>query len=336
MTSSVTTAAKKTRAESIREAAERIYDPGTIEAKLAGLPNDQADGLLKIYKAGRRVATAGEIAQRRELVRLFRQATQDIEADIYSVFRSLGSEKWDLASVRRVGRDKVLLDQINNRLRALGAEVTGTLEDGLLDQFKKSYVHAAYQLDTLTPPSTSIRFGLMPDQEILAILNQPFDGARFSDRLGLITDDMAHKIQQQLAYSMIAEESWQDAARRIRDEMGTKGQRSVWRAEMIARTELARASELASQELFEQNDDVIEKVVWVAHPTACDECKDKHGEEIEDTEDYPPLHPNCVCAALAVPKGWGDLAETEDGDFSIRKSKKAWARDNNLADVTEG
>lgn len=322
------------RGRRLREADERVYDPSTIEAKLAGFTQDQKDGLLDVYRATRRKLTAGELAQRRELVNLFKQASSDIEADIYSIFRRLGQDNWDVEAVRRIGGRKAILDQINNRLRALGADIDGTLSDGLLDQFKKTYAHAAYQLDALTPPSTGIRFGMMPDQEIMAMLNEPFLGVRFSDRLGFINDQMASDIQKQLTASLVAQDSWQDAARRIRDEMGTQGQRSVWRAEMIARTELARAQEMANKELFDQNDDVIEKVVWVAHPTACDECKDKHGENV-DVVGYPPAHPNCVCSALAVPKDWGALADTEDGDFSIRKSRKAWARDNRLQDVME-
>lgn len=290
--------------------------------------------MLQIYRTQRRALTASEAAKRKEILSLFQKASKDIEADIFDVFHVLGQDNWDLASVRRIGRDKMLLDQVNNRIEALGGTLVGQLQDATLDQFKRTWAGSAYQLDQITPESVGVRFGMLPDQEILALLDQPFEGARFSDRLGLITDDMAHKIQQSLAYSMLSQDSWQDAARRIRDQMGTAGQGSVWRAEMIARTELARAQELANAELFSQNDDVIEKVIWVAHPTACDECKDMHGEEIEDTGDYPPLHPNCVCSALAIPKSWEELASTDEGDFSISpKSRAKWAQENKMQDL---
>ncbi len=70
---------------------------------------------------------------------------------------------------------------------------------------------------------------------------------------------MADKVKNQILRSMMAEESWQDTARRIRSEMGAVGQKSVWRAEMVARTELAHAQTVANTRLYAENADVIEK-----------------------------------------------------------------------------
>lgn len=337
MALSATTAARRAaRAGRLREASERIFDPGTIQSKLEGLTGAQQDVFWRLYRSSRSQLTMGEMQQRREIVGLFKQTASDIEADIFQTFQRMNVDNWSLAGVRRVGRGQQLLDQINDRIRALGGQVGGSLSDGLLDQFKKTWLDSAHRLDSLTPESVAIKTGLLPDREILSLLNQPFNGGTFSERLGLITDDMAHNIQQSLIRSMMAEESWSEAARRIRGEMGTAGQKSVWRAEMIARTELARSQEIANAQLYAENSDVIEKIIWTAHPGACDECKDLHGERITDPAGFPPLHPNCVCDALAVPKSWDDLSEPGDGDFSITpQSRKQWAQDNNLADVLE-
>lgn len=319
------------RVARLREAAERIADPATIQAKLSGLPGAQKDTLLDLYRKSRAGLTDLEMAQRREIIALFRQTAKDIEADIFSVFSDIRAEggTWDLASVRRIGRDKTLFDQIKNRLNALGASVTSQIDDGILDQFKQTWIDGAYRLDVMTPTSTAINFGILPDREIGAMLAQPFKGGTFSERLGIITDEMALSIKNELIRSMMAEESWGDAARRIRDEMGTEGTSSVWRAEMIARTELGRAQELANAELYAQNSDVIEKVIWVAHPGACDVCMDLHGTEVNDVEEYPPTasHPNCLCDTLAVPKGWDALADSSDGSFPVRPpSMKSWVK----------
>lgn len=327
MTSSNRTAAK------ILEAAERIYDPETIEAKLSGLSSDQKSLLMRLYKSSRATATAAEARQRIEIIKLFQATAEEIEADIFKVFRSMPGDAWDYNSVRRVGRDKQLLDQINNRLRALDATVKGSLGDGLLDSFKRTWLDSAYRLDVLTPSSSSIKFGLLPDREIAAMLNEPWSGARFSDRLGLITDDAAHRVKQEIVKSMMAGEAWGDTARRIRSEMGTGGQKAVWRAEMVARTELAHAQELANTELYAENEDVIDEVVWIAHPGACEKiCKPKHGLPVS-VVGVPPddSHPNCVCDQLAIPRGWDGLARDGDDDFSIRPvSRKEWSQRNNL------
>lgn len=324
----------RTTADRLREASEALLDPETIQAKLSALDADQQNLLLKLYRSDQGVLTASEARMRAELLRLFRQTSDQIEADIFQTFNYMGAgDGWDFNAVRRVGRLQQLLAQVTNRIRALGGQMGGSFSDGLLDQFKTTWTDSSYRLDVLTPESTNIKFGLLPDREIVAVLNEPWSGARFSDRLGVITDEMAHNVRQQIIKSMMAEESWQDTARRIRSEMGTSGQKSVWRAEMVARTELAHAQTVANAALYAENKDVIEQVVWVAHPGACDEiCIPNHGRPVEEVG-YPPedSHPNCRCSILAVPKSWGGLASAEDGDFSLRPpSKAAWARDNGL------
>lgn len=330
MTLSATTAAR------LLEAAERIHDPETIEAKLSALDPDQKTLLMKLYRSSRASLTTAEARQRAELIRLFKDTASKIEADIFQTFNAMGGEKWDYNFVRRVGRQQQLLSQVNNRIQMLGGAIQGNFDDNLLDHFKKTWLDGAYRLDVLTPESINIRTGLLPDREIMAILDQPWNGGRFSDRLGLITDDMAHRVQQEITRSMMAEESWQQTARRIRGEMGTTGQKSVWRAEMVARTELSRAQTLANAQLYDENKDVIEEVVWVTHPQACEEiCIPNHGKLVSEVG-YPPedSHPNCRCSVLAVPKSWGGLASTGDGDFSLRPpSKKEWAQDNGLGEV---
>lgn len=291
----------------LREADERIYDPATIDARLSGLSGQQRGTLWDIYRKGRAELTAAERQYSRVLVGLFKDTAVDLEGDLSRIFSELGQDTWDIASVRRAGRDKILLAQIRDRIRALGGKFNSTLDEAKLLQFNQAYANAGYLLDSMTPGTVDIRFNMLPDNEILALLDQPFAGAKFSERLGVINDEMAQTIKFDLLRSMMAEESWQDAARRIRTQMGTTGTRMVWRAEMIARTELARAQELANFQLYEDNADVIEKVVWVAHPGACDVCLDMHGEELDDPSEYPPeaSHPNCLCDAMPVPKSYG-------------------------------
>ena len=312
----------------LREASDRVYNPEKINDLLDGLSSDQRGLLWKLYRESQNRLTAAERALKRELLSNYRAVAGDIQQDIGRVFSSLDTDKWGLSQARRVGHDRALWAQIDDRIRALGGATQKSFDDALLNQYKTAYVDAGYRLDSLTPDSVTIKFGLLPDREILAILDEPWKGARFSERLGVISDEMAGEIKKQLVRSMMSEESWQDAARRIRSEMGTAGQRSVWRAEMIARTELAHAQELANAQFNEENSDVLEDEVWVAHPGACEEiCIPNHGQSVSEVG-RPPTdsHPNCVCSVLAIPKSWGGLAKTEDGDFSISPaSRKSWA-----------
>lgn len=320
------------RAAIFREGQERVYDPGTIDARLDALTAPQKSVLWRLYRGNRAAATAEEDRQRAELLRLFKQTAIKVEGDVFQVFNSLGKDEWDLASVRRVGRDKQLIDQINDRIRALGGEVNGKLSDDLLDGFKAQWVDSAHQLDVLTPDSVNVAFGLVPDTQIAAMLDEPWAGAHFSDRLGVITSEMQAQVKHALLRSMMAQDSWQDTARAIRKLMGTEGAGAVWRAEMVARTELRHAQELANEQFAAENADVIADTVWVASPAACDECKDKHGKSVDEVGRPPEdSHPNCDCGTMNIPKSWAKLAkDDEEFDDSAVPAKGAWAKQNGL------
>lgn len=314
----------------------RVHDPAAIADQLASLSPEQREGFWKLYRTGQSRLTDLEMKQARELVGLFTDAAKEIEV---SISRAVGKgENWDLASMRRLGRDQVLFKQIQDRIARLGGEFRTVLDENALQSYKASYLDNAYRLDKLTPESMKVAFGILPDREILSLLNQPFSGARFSDRLGLITDDMAHKIQQELTRSMINEENWRQAAARIRDEMGTQGQKAYWRSEMVARTELARAQEMAAQQVFAENADIIDKVVWLAHPGACEKCTALHGTELKSPEDYPPQasHPNCVCDAVAIPKPFEELAAGADDKLPPRQSLAAWSEETGVSAAVGG
>ena len=88
------------------------------------------------------------------------------------------------------------------------------------------------------------------------------------------------------------------------------------RAEVIARTETMRASNLGQQEAWNQAIDEglltgQEKKEWIATPDdrECDDCDDVDGQRVpidgefdtsEGSLDGPPLHPNCRCTVGIV------------------------------------
>lgn len=285
-----------------------------IEPHLANLRDDQRRAFWRLYSAKQNRLTRAEARQRRLLIDLFRRASKDIEARVAQEFAQAGVEQWDLQTMRRTGRDLALFRDIQARIGALGAQADARLEAAMTGHFKRSWLQSAWKLDELTPPHISVMTDLLPDGEILALVKRPFEGANFSQRLGIITDDMAHDIQRGLTRSMISGESWLQAARRIRGEMGTRGRKAAWRAEMIARTEITRAQEMANYEFTQANEDVIEKVVWMAHPGACPICRKLNGRVLKDASDYPPAlsHPACTCDAVPVPRSWEDLAGASD------------------------
>jgi len=311
-------------------------DQAAIEERLKGLDQRKVGRFWRLYRGRQVDLNVAEVAQRRELRGLFRAALEDLNNEVRQSFDAVGVEKWDLATMRRTGRQDFLFRQIVNRIEALGGQTNGAIERSLVAQFKRAYAHGAYSAQELGANPEAIRFGIIPDQEILGMLYQDYQGANFSQRLGIITDDMAHRIQQGLMRSMIDQESWLQAAKRIRGEMGTSGRAATSRAEMIARTELRRASSLGGYQFRLENEEAIGKTVWLAHAGACPVCVDLDGRELDGPEDYPPAlsHPNCTCTYMDLPIGqtYGEFGQTDQPQQTF----KDWAADHGATGLIVG
>jgi SPP1 gp7 family putative phage head morphogenesis protein len=93
-------------------------------------------------------------------------------------------------------------------------------------------------------------------------------------------------------------------------------------SDMVARTELSRASNLGSMALYQSAG--IAKVQWIASggDNMCDECDAADGEIVDIGEDFPgvetdqpPAHPNCVCTTVPadedIPDFTGDQPPAE-------------------------
>jgi hypothetical protein len=77
------------------------------------------------------------------------------------------------------------------------------------------------------------------------------------------------------------------------------------RADMIASTELARATELASMDSYAANG--ITRWDWILSPDACRSCTEQAGANPHSIGDVsPPLHPNCECASAPVDSTGGE------------------------------
>ncbi len=282
----------------------------------------QKEILDKIAASNRRWLAQKQVAQQQELLRVFQAARAQIEAAMADSFA--GADTWNLADMRRFGRYERLLAQIDSITNQVKQSGTASMENYFADQFANAYYRAAWELDSATPGNYSVNFNVIPYDTIRGIVSEPWKGAMFSDRMGLITDDMSRRIQNQLAQSMIAGESLDKAAKRIRDEVGTRGKAAADRALMITRTEITRAQGNARFLVFSQNEDVMEVPIWKAHPGACEICSELDGKpaenpkawqwfskELQDDVFGPPAHPRCSCDIEFKLKPWKDIASEE-------------------------
>ncbi len=89
--------------------------------------------------------------------------------------------------------------------------------------------------------------------------------------------------------------------------------------DMVARTELQRASNLGQMALYRKAQ--IETVRWQA-AEPCDECADFDDETyaLDDVpQGGPPIHPNCRCVLVPVDDDLGDFGGTDDDRAAARR-----------------
>lgn len=133
------------------------------------------------------------------------------------------------------------------------------------------------------------------------------DGVNFIKDVNRTTRD---DLRKTLSEGLQKEESIDQIKRRVQEVFDKA---SGFRAQMIARTEVARSTTFATLESYRQSE-IVEMKEWL---TAADErvdsvyCAELEGEAVPINEDFdvagesvdgPPIHPNCRCTVIPVIK----------------------------------
>lgn len=319
------------------------------------------DVVSKLMDEAHRALLASEDDKAGSLYDLYVQSVNNLIEDLKKInAKYYALEEPKFSDWKRLGLDTESFNLINHKMGVFGGGLkqasVDKLAKDLTNFWKESYLRTAYALDSAVPPTVDIGFKMPPDVFLYDYLNQPFEGKRFSEELGFISDEMAYHIHGQLVLSMWSGDSVNKMASRIRDWVGIdedqklktrpRASAQLARALNISRTEMGRAGTLAANYLFDQNDDILEDKVWTAKWNGfgvCDQCLDRDGltpDEIDDLDDEldpdPPGHPNCRCRWAPKVKSWdellGKLGKGMRADIELPKPTKPvpyeeWAND---------
>ena len=307
----------------------------------------------RITDRGMRVMRGRENADIRGLIGAYRSAQNEILDMVRSVISTTSTPgSWNLMELAADRRQAQLFQNITQRLRTLGNETGIRVEQAAIDQFRDSLARVGYALDQGTPGAYDVRLPILPEDAIRALVNTPFEGAMFSQRIGVITDEMSAAIQNQLTRSMINGESMQQAAKRVTSVLGANNladaKNFANRATTIARTEIMRSQNLAKIAVYTDNKDIIEgdpeeAWVWVVTPDdrLCPWCRRREGKTPAEIKKMAvgrdpwgksfalPLHPHCRCTSYPKLKSFRDLGidmpdDFKDDERGIRNDKGKW------------
>ena len=132
------------------------------------------------------------------------------------------------------------------------------------------------------------------------IVNGSFKNATFSERIWANQDILRAEIDKALQQTIIRGAGNREVAKTVQEKLKV----TQYEAERLVRTETSRMQTEVRLDSYEKAG--IEHVKFVANAkTACKSCLDLDGkiferEEVEISENAPPIHPNCMCALAPV------------------------------------
>lgn len=217
---------------------------------------------------------------------------QKIE-ELYAMYRDTGSEyikiEIDRLSARaKITRLQALQDAINVELTKVTHEYQMTLEDTLIGLFTEQYKEVSELLGIMAP--------VINREAIKTIIEYPYAGKMFSDRIWDNKDALVKHIKQNLTAGIIRGDSIQKMSRQLKKDLNVL----YYQAERLVRTETNYAMNQAHLKGYKDSG-VVEKYEFLAaHDKRTSKlCRDLDGETFELSkavvgENYPPMHPFAV------------------------------------------
>ena len=213
--------------------------------------------------------------------------------ELHAMYRDTKSEYIKIEIERLKARSKItrlraLQDAINVELCKVTHEYQMTLEDTLIGLFSGQYTKACELMGVMAPG--------IPREAIKKIIEYPYAGKMFSDRIWDNKDALVKYIQQDLTVGIIRGDSIQKMARQLKKDLKVL----YYQAERLVRTETNYAMNQAHLKGYKDSG-VVEKYEFLAaHDKRTSKlCRDLDGEMFELSkavvgENYPPMHPFAV------------------------------------------
>ena len=210
--------------------------------------------------------------------------------ELHAMYRDTKSEHIKIEIDRLNARAKItrlqaLQDAINVELTKVTHEYQMTLEDTLIGLFTDQYREVSELMGVMAP--------VINREAIKTIIEYPYAGKMFSDRIWDNKDALVRHIHQNLTVGIIRGDSVQKMARQLKKDLNVL----YYQAERLVRTETNYAMNQAHLKGYEDSE-VVEKYEFLAaHDNRTSKlCRDQDGKthKLKDAVvgvNYPPLHP---------------------------------------------
>jgi SPP1 gp7 family putative phage head morphogenesis protein len=250
----------------------------------------------------------------REMMRHYAVARDEIMTAIRH-----GTEGWGgYTRGFRLDRLKGMVSEIESAMEFANVGATSTLDESLKAFGITQAEGLGGEMTRHFPPHLGIGLIDVPLSHVFEIVGEPMLGETFGERMLWNNQQNVRKIRDRLTQSVIQGEDMGQASRRLFGSgkwmTGVIGKDARMRAEMIARTEIQRVSNAVTRKIYEENQDVVKGIQYIAtlDRRTCIICGSDDGQVWyynKDIANAPtvPRHPRCRCTYSPVTKSWKEL-----------------------------
>lgn len=221
-----------------------------------------------------------------------------------AILRSLYSETNDpyiyeeiarLNTRANITRKMALMDAINVELIKYSHNIQISIEDHLAGVYRREYESALQGFDIPISP-------VINTEAIKEIINYPYAGAMFSDRVWRNKNQLINWIEDDLTKNLIKGTSVQKMAADLKDRSNT----AYHQAERLVRTETNYALNQGHLNSYKKAGVKKYEILAKIDSRTSAICREKNGNIIEIEEggqvgnNCPPFHPNCRTTIIPV------------------------------------
>ena len=224
----------------------------------------------------------------KEISRLFKTGEEELA-------NKLRIELETLAMKSRITRLDSLKTQIDIELNRKASRDYDVVKKGISDVYRDFYT-----INTTDFGLTGVNT-VLPDKTLRRLLNQPWSGANFSERIWDNTETLGKVLKQEIIQSFIQGISVKDLSDKIQNRFETDRKNT----ERLVRTELNYALNETTRLSYEEAE--IEEYEYLAEidGRTSDICRELNGQKFKMKDakvgvNYPPMHPYCRSTTVPV------------------------------------
>ena len=219
-----------------------------------------------------------------------------------------------LSARSRMSHLDSLRTQINMELIKVSSDVESATKNTLTSIYRDTYTEVTKDLGVNV---------IVSPEKIKTVLDRPWSGANFSERLWTNTDKLARTVKQEIVNGMIQGINLQTMTKRVSERFETAKKNDV---ERLLRTEVNYTLNQATLDGYKEAG--IEKYEFNAtlDSRTSQICSELHGEVFEIKKiavglNYPPMHPRCRSTTIPiidyeslVKQGREEIGEKDNND----------------------